>query len=48
MQIIKLWAIISLALIMSGCSNTPSEQKDEAEAVYIEQKTETVEEYILG
>lgn len=45
MQIIKLWAVMSLALIISGCSNTPSEQKDEAEAIYIEQKTETVDEY---
>jgi hypothetical protein len=45
MQNKLLWAIFPMALLISGCSSSPKEQKDEAEAAYIEQKTETIEEY---
>jgi len=45
MQVKLLWAIFPMALLISGCSSSPKEQKDEAEAAYIEQKTETVDEY---
>jgi PBP1b-binding outer membrane lipoprotein LpoB len=39
-----LWAILPMALLIAGCAS-PKEQKDEAEAEFIEQKTATIEEY---
>jgi hypothetical protein len=40
-----LWAIFPMAVLISGCAGSPQDQKDEAEAAYIEQQTETIKEY---
>lgn len=40
------YTVIAAAIsLLAGCGSTPEEQKEQAEAEYIEEKTKTIQEY---
>ena len=42
----SMYTVIAVAIsLLAGCGSTPEEQKEQAEAEYIEEKTRTIQEY---